>query len=38
MLVTALDNPDGMAVVVVGASSSTVPVFVLGTVSVVIER
>lgn len=38
MLVTALGNPDGMAaVVVVGESTSTVPVFVVGTVNVVVE-
>lgn len=37
MLVTALGNPNGVAVVVVGASTSTVPVFVVGTVSVVVE-
>lgn len=38
MLVTALGNTNGMAeVVVVGASTSTVSVFVVGTVSVVVD-
>lgn len=37
MLVTALDNPDGMTVVVVGASTSTIPVFLVGTAVVVVE-
>lgn len=37
MLVTALDNPVGMTVVVVGASTPTIPVFVVGTVNAVVE-
>lgn len=38
MLVTALGNPNGIAtVVVVGANTSPVPVFVVGTVNVVVE-
>lgn len=37
MLVAALGDPAGMAVVVVGARTSIVPIFVVGTVNVVVE-
>lgn len=38
MLVAALGDPAGMAVVVVGARNSIVPIFVVDTVDVVVEE
>lgn len=37
MLVAALGDPAGMVVVVVGARTSIVPIFVVGMVNVVVE-